>query len=119
MYYAPCRRLQCILQQDVAHLQYCPVGHNYYYDVNELHIGVCPTSTYRSACRSCPKLVKAREAQGQRLPALFTQLPPDPAAPFCVQLTRRFKRARESYGYNGDYFASFYPIKVNQHRPYA
>ncbi len=26
-----------------------------------------------------------------------------------------FKRARESYGYNGDYFL-VYPIKVNQHR---
>ena len=33
----------------------------------------------------------------------------------CVSINAAFKRARESYGYNGDYFL-VYPIKVNQHR---
>ncbi len=59
------------------------------------------------------QLVKTREAQGQRLPALFCFH--RSCSTVCVPLTPRSKRARESYGYNGDYFL-VYPIKVNQHR---
>ncbi len=59
------------------------------------------------------ELVKAREAQGQRLPALFCFRKSCSTA--CARINAAFKRARESYGYNGDYFL-VYPIKVNQHR---
>lgn len=45
---------------------------NNYYDVNELgHISVCPDPDVPEARVDLAKLVKAREAQGQRLPALF------------------------------------------------
>lgn len=59
------------------------------------------------------ELVKAREAQGQRLPALFCF--PQILQHRLRSINAAFKRARESYGYNGDYFL-VYPIKVNQHR---
>ncbi|STQ09386.1 biosynthetic arginine decarboxylase [Enterobacter cloacae] len=59
------------------------------------------------------KLVKAREAQGQRLPALFCF--PQILQHRLRSINAAFKRARESYGYKGDYFL-VYPIKVNQHR---
>ncbi len=57
--------------------------------------------------------MKAREAQGQRLPALFCF--PQILQHRLRSINAAFKRARESYGYNGDYFL-VYPIKVNQHR---
>ncbi|CDL32625.1 Biosynthetic arginine decarboxylase [Enterobacter hormaechei] len=45
---------------------------NNYYDVNELgHISVCPDPDVPEARVDLAKLVKTREAQGQRLPALF------------------------------------------------
>ena len=45
---------------------------NNYYDVNELgHISVCPDPDVPQARVDLAELVKAREAQGQRLPALF------------------------------------------------
>ena len=45
---------------------------NNYYDVNELgHISVCPDPDVPEARVDLAELVKAREAQGQRLPALF------------------------------------------------
>ncbi len=59
------------------------------------------------------QLVKTREAQGQRLPALFCF--PQILQHRLRSINAAFKRARESYGYNGDYFL-VYPIKVNQHR---
>lgn len=87
---------------------------NNHYDVNELgHISVCPDSDVPEARVDFVQLAKIRETQGQRLPA-----------PFCfLQILQHrlrsinvaFKRARESYGYNGDYFL-VYPIKVSQHR---
>ncbi len=57
--------------------------------------------------------MKTREAQGQRLPALFCF--PQILQHRLRSINAAFKRARESYGYNGDYFL-VYPIKVNQHR---
>ena len=45
---------------------------NNYYDVNELgHISVCSDPDVPEARVDLAELVKAREAQGQRLPALF------------------------------------------------
>ena len=45
---------------------------NNYYDVNELgHISVCPDPDVPEARVDLAQLVKTREAQGQRLPALF------------------------------------------------
>ena len=45
---------------------------NNYYDVNELgHITVCPDPDVPHARVDLARLVKAREEQGQRLPALF------------------------------------------------
>lgn len=87
---------------------------NNYYDVNELgHISVCPDPDVPDARVDLAKLVKAREAQGQRLPALFCF--PQILQHRLRSINAAFKRARESYGYNGDYFL-VYPIKVNQHR---
>lgn len=87
---------------------------NNYYDVNELgHISVCPDPDVPEARVDLAKLVKTREAQGQRLPALFCF--PQILQHRLRSINAAFKRARESYGYNGDYFL-VYPIKVNQHR---
>ena len=87
---------------------------NNYYDVNELgHITVCPDPDVPEASVDLAKLVKAREAQGQRLPALFCFL--QILQHRLRSINAAFKRARESYGYHGDYFL-VYPIKVNQHR---
>ena len=87
---------------------------NNYYDVNELgHISVCPDPDVPQARVDLAELVKAREAQGQRLPALFCF--PQILQHRLRSINAAFKRARESYGYNGDYFL-VYPIKVNQHR---
>lgn len=87
---------------------------NNYYDVNELgHISVCPDPDVPEARVDLAELVKAREAQGQRLPALFCF--PQILQHRLRSINAAFKRARESYGYNGDYFP-VYPIKVNQHR---
>ncbi|HFO8352565.1 biosynthetic arginine decarboxylase [Escherichia coli] len=87
---------------------------NNYYDVNELgHISVCPDPDVPEARVDLTQLVKTREAQGQRLPALFCF--PQILQHRLRSINAAFKRARESYGYNGDYFL-VYPIKVNQHR---
>ena len=76
---------------------------NNYYDVNELgHISVCPDPDVPEARVDLAKLVKAREAQGQRLPALFCF--PQILQHRLRSINAAFKRARESYGYKGDYF---------------
>lgn len=51
--------------------------------------------------------------QGQRLPALFCF--PQILQHRLRSINAAFKRARESFGYEGGYFL-VYPIKVNQHR---
>ncbi len=86
-----------------------------YYGVNQLgHIQVCPDPDVPDAVVDLAKLVKTLQTErGQRLPALF-------CFPQILQhrlraINTAFKRARESFGYRGDYFL-VYPIKVNQHR---
>ncbi|MDU4289446.1 biosynthetic arginine decarboxylase [Mixta calida] len=87
---------------------------NNYYDVNELgHISVCPDPDMPDVRVDLARLVKEREADGQRLPALFCF--PQILQHRLRSINAAFKRARESYGYNGDYFL-VYPIKVNQHK---
>ncbi|MXP67726.1 biosynthetic arginine decarboxylase [Pantoea sp. Aalb] len=87
---------------------------NNYYDVNELgHISVCPDPDRPEVRVDLAKLVKEREANGQRLPALFCF--PQILQHRLRSINAAFKRARESYGYKGDYFL-VYPIKVNQHK---
>lgn len=87
---------------------------NNYYDVNELgHISVCPDPDKPTARVDLAKLVKEREAQGQRLPALFCF--PQILQHRLRSINAAFRRARESFGYRGDYFL-VYPIKVNQHK---
>lgn len=87
---------------------------NNYYDVNELgHISVCPDPDIPEARVDLAKLVKEREADGQRLPALFCF--PQILQHRLRSINAAFQRARESYGYKGDYFL-VYPIKVNQHK---
>lgn len=73
----------------------------------------CPDPDVPEARVDLAQLVKTREAQGQRLPALFCF--PQILQHRLRSINAAFKRARESYGYNGDYFL-VYPIKVNQHR---
>ncbi|CNH77064.1 arginine decarboxylase [Yersinia massiliensis] len=86
-----------------------------YYDVNELgHISVCPDPDVREARVDLAQLVKGMQLeQGQRLPALFCF--PQILQHRLRSINAAFKRARESFGYEGDYFL-VYPIKVNQHR---
>ena len=86
---------------------------NNYYDVNELgHISVCPDPDVPSARVDLAQLVKdMREQDGQRLPALFCF--PQILQHRLRSINAAFKRARESFGYEGDYFL-VYPIKVNQ-----
>ncbi|KAB7895344.1 biosynthetic arginine decarboxylase [Rouxiella sp. S1S-2] len=88
---------------------------NNYYDVNELgHISVCPDPDVPEARVDLAQLVKdLREQDGQRLPALFCF--PQILQHRLRSINGAFKRARESFGYEGDYFL-VYPIKVNQHR---
>lgn len=87
---------------------------NNYYDVNELgHISVCPNPDRPAARVDLAKLVKEREQQGQRLPALFCF--PQILQHRLCSINAAFKRAREAFGYQGDYFL-VYPIKVNQHK---
>lgn len=87
---------------------------NNYFDVNELgHISVCPDPDMPEVRVDLAKLVKEREADGQRLPALFCF--PQILQHRLRSINAAFKRARGSYGYQGDYFL-VYPIKVNQHK---
>ncbi|MCV9878311.1 biosynthetic arginine decarboxylase [Brenneria izbisi] len=88
---------------------------NNYYDVNELgHISVCPDPDVPQARVDLAKLVKTlQEENHQRLPALFCF--PQILQHRLRSINAAFKRARESFGYQGGYFL-VYPIKVNQHR---
>ncbi|WP_422066800.1 biosynthetic arginine decarboxylase [Serratia oryzae] len=87
---------------------------NNYYDVNELgHISVCPDPDVPHARVDLAELVKERQKDGQRLPALFCF--PQILQHRLRSINAAFKRARESFGYEGGYFL-VYPIKVNQHR---
>lgn len=87
---------------------------NNYFDINEKgHITVCPDPDVPDAVIDLAELVARREAQGQRLPALFCfpQILPHRVR----SINRAFAKAREDYNYKGDYFLVF-PIKVNQQR---
>lgn len=87
---------------------------NSYYDVNEQgHVCVCPNPDLPDARVDLALLVKEREAQGQRLPALFCF--PQILQHRLLSINRAFTNAREAYGYKGGYFL-VYPIKVNQHK---
>ncbi|WP_213990656.1 biosynthetic arginine decarboxylase [Sodalis sp. dw_96] len=87
---------------------------NNYFDVNELgHISVCPDPDFPDARVDLAELVKERQNDGQRLPALFCF--PQILQHRLRSINGAFKRARESFGYQGGYFL-VYPIKVNQHR---
>ncbi|MFN1144450.1 biosynthetic arginine decarboxylase [Serratia proteamaculans] len=87
---------------------------NNYYDVNELgHISVCPDPDVPQARVDLADLVKQRQKDGLRLPALFCF--PQILQHRLRSINAAFKRARESFGYEGGYFL-VYPIKVNQHR---
>lgn len=87
---------------------------NSYFDVNEQgHISVCPNPDEPAARVDLANLVKQREAQGQRLPALFCF--PQILQHRLLSINKAFKNARDAYGYQGGYFL-VYPIKVNQHK---
>lgn len=85
-----------------------------YYNVNQSGtIGVCPDPDNPGAVTDLSRLVEEMQQNGLRLPSLF-------CFPQIIQhrlrsINRAFERARESFGYQGDYFL-VYPIKVNQHR---
>lgn len=87
---------------------------NNYYDVNELgHISVCPDPDVPEARVDLARLVKEIQQDNQRLPALFCF--PQILRHRLRSINAAFRRARESFGYEGGYFL-VYPIKVNQHR---
>ncbi|MBI6549462.1 biosynthetic arginine decarboxylase [Xenorhabdus lircayensis] len=90
-------------------------GGNYYY-VNDLgNVSVCPNPDLPEAQVELADLVKKvqEEKKQLRLPALFCF--PQILQHRLRSINAAFKRARESYGYKGDYFL-VYPIKVNQQR---
>ncbi|ETS33246.1 arginine decarboxylase [Photorhabdus temperata] len=90
-------------------------GGSYYY-VNDLgNISVCPNPDLPGARIDLAGLVKRvqEEQEHLRLPALFCF--PQILQHRLRSINAAFKRARESYGYKGDYFL-VYPIKVNQQR---
>ena len=71
---------------------------NNYYDVNELgHISVCPDPDVPQARVDLAELVKTRQQDGQRLPALFCF--PQILQHRLRSINAAFKRARESFGY--------------------
>lgn len=87
---------------------------NGYFSVNDDGcLCVCPNPDQPQATVDLAHLVKVREAQGQRLPALFCF--PQILQHRLLSINKAFKNAREAYGYRGDYFL-VYPIKVNQHK---
>ncbi|MCW2477932.1 biosynthetic arginine decarboxylase [Candidatus Symbiopectobacterium sp. NZEC135] len=87
---------------------------NNYYDVNELgHISVCPDPDVPEARVDLARLVKEMQQDNQRLPALFCF--PQILQHRLRSINAAFRRARDSFGYEGGYFL-VYPIKVNQHR---
>lgn len=87
---------------------------NNYYDINELgHISVCPDPDVPEARIDLARLVKEQMPNGQRFPVLFCF--PQILQHRLRSINAAFKRARDSYGYKGDYFL-VYPIKVNQHK---
>ncbi|MCC8420453.1 biosynthetic arginine decarboxylase [Photorhabdus thracensis] len=90
-------------------------GGSYYY-VNDLgNVSVCPNPDLPGARIDLAGLVKRvqEEQEHLRLPALFCF--PQILQHRLRSINAAFKRARESYGYKGDYFL-VYPIKVNQQR---
>ncbi|GAA0339005.1 biosynthetic arginine decarboxylase [Morganella psychrotolerans] len=87
-----------------------------YYGVNDLgHVTVCPNPDMPQAKIDLAELVSKvqKEREHIRLPALFCF--PQILQHRLRSINAAFKRARESYGYKGDYFL-VYPIKVNQQR---
>ena len=81
---------------------------NNYFDVNELgHISVCPDPDSPDARVDLAELVKERQNDGQRLPALFCF--PQILQHRLRSINGACKRARESFGYEGQYFL-VYPI---------
>ena len=87
-----------------------------YYQVNERgNVCVCPNPENPDTFVDLAELVyQVKEEQEHlRLPALFCF--PQILQHRLRSINAAFKRARESYGYKGDYFL-VYPIKVNQQR---
>ncbi|HGW4906811.1 TPA: biosynthetic arginine decarboxylase [Proteus mirabilis] len=90
-------------------------GGGYYCANNRGNISVCPNPDVPEATLDLTELVKQvqEEHSHLRLPALFCF--PQILQHRLCSINAAFHRARESYGYKGDYFL-VYPIKVNQQR---
>ncbi len=88
-------------------------GNNYFTVNTKGHIAVCPDPSLPEAQVDLAELVRQRERNGQRLPALFCF--PQILVHRVRSINQAFAQARESYGYSGKYFL-VYPIKVNQHK---
>ncbi|OAT34792.1 biosynthetic arginine decarboxylase [Proteus myxofaciens] len=90
-------------------------GGGYYLANNRGNISVCPNPDAPESTLDLTELVKqVQEEYSQlRLPALFCF--PQILQHRLRSINAAFKRAREAYGYKGDYFL-VYPIKVNQQR---
>ncbi|WWP00857.1 MAG: biosynthetic arginine decarboxylase [Candidatus Dasytiphilus stammeri] len=87
---------------------------NYYFNINELgHIVVCPTPNEGEPVKvDLTQLLQETTKNGLRLPALFCF--PQILQHRLRSINAAFRTARNTYGYQGDYFL-VYPIKVNQH----
>lgn len=97
--------------RDACNINYW--GMNYYNVDDNGEIYVCPNPEQPNSRVSLAQLAKQMQQQGARLPTLF-------GFPQIVQhrlrsINNAFAQARESFGYEGNYFL-VYPIKVNQYR---
>lgn len=87
---------------------------NKFFSVNEKgHVTVTPDPENSRACVDLAELVRKRQDQGQKLPALFCF--PQILQSRLHAINKAFSEARQEYGYSKDYFL-VYPVKVNQHR---
>lgn len=98
--------------RDLYNINYWGIG---YYGVNAAgEITVCPNPEQPDNKIALPHLVNlVQQKQGTRLPTLFCF--PQILQHRLYSINNAFAKAREAFGYQGNYFL-VYPIKVNQHR---
>lgn len=101
-------------KQRALRLYNVPYWGGHYFSVNhDGNVTVCPDPDQADASIDLAELVEGLRDNGLRLPALFCF--PQILEHRLRSINAAFKRARESFEYQGEYFL-VYPIKVNQHR---
>ncbi|UTU47406.1 biosynthetic arginine decarboxylase [Mergibacter septicus] len=97
--------------KEISNIQYWGMR---YYDVDENgEIYVCPNPEQPQNRISLSALTQQMQKKHAKLPALFCF--PQIVQHRLYSINQAFSKAKEGFGYDGDYFL-VYPIKVNQHR---